>query len=38
MFAFPDHLRIYELHDVTDRVRCAAPLASHGPEAAIPPC
>ena len=37
MYVFPDHTSIWDFHDVTDRVRCAAPA---GPmdEAHLPPC
>ena len=39
MYVFPDHTSIWDFHDVTDRVRCAAPA---GPTDAsrrdLPPC
>ena len=37
MYVFPDHTSIWDFHDVTDRVRCAAPA---GPmdETHLPPC
>jgi hypothetical protein len=36
MYVFPDHTNIWEFHDVTDRVRCAAPALPADDH--LPPC